>query len=107
MTRAPVVRVVADLGNSRLKWGRLDELGRLVEVVTLGVTDAGAWADAWHGWGLEGAETSSWAVASVNPPAAQRLAEFLGERRVDQTAWYRSAAEVPVRHVLETPETAG
>lgn len=104
-TAAP--RVVADLGNSRSKWGRLDDRGRVAEVVTLGVADAAAWADAWHRWGLDGGEPSSWAVASVNPPAADRFAGFLTARGVSRTAWYRSAAEVPVRHGLKTPETAG
>jgi len=100
-------RVVADLGNSRLKWGRLDDRGRVAEVATLGLDDARTWADAWLRWGLGNSDVPSWAVASVNPPAAERLTEFLGDRGVGQSAWYRSAAEVPLRHGLERPGTAG
>ena len=63
--------------------------------------------DAWTGWGIVGGAATSWAIASVNPPAAGRLAGFLTRRGVQQAAWFRSAAEVPVRHALEHPETAG
>jgi type III pantothenate kinase len=102
-----VSRVVADLGNSRLKWGRLDGRGRLAEAVALGLDDPESWAQTWRRWGAP--EGSSWAVATVNPPAAGRLAAFLDARVSDPSAvrWYRSAADVSVRHRLERPETAG
>ena len=42
-----MIRVVADLGNTRLKWGRLDESGRLAETIALPLDDPTAWAAAW------------------------------------------------------------
>ncbi len=102
-----VLRMVADLGNSRLKWGRIDERGRIVQTVALAVDDTSAWEIAWGSFGGETLAGSSWAVASVNPPVASVLAEFLQERGVGPVAWFRSAADVPVRHALESPETAG
>jgi type III pantothenate kinase len=102
-----VLRIVADLGNSRLKWGRLGAGGRVVEAVALPLDDPSAWERALRRWESPGeaGAGSEWAIASVNPPTAARLAAFLeGRARV---AWYRSAADVPVRHGLERPETAG
>ncbi len=107
LPRSPTAsRIVADLGNSRLKWGRVDHRGEVVDVVTLDVADEPAWADAWTRLPkARGAD--AWAIASVNPPVASRLAAFLQARGVEQPAWFRSAAEVPIRHGLTEPETAG
>jgi len=101
-----VPRIVADLGNSRLKWGRVESDGRLDATVALPTDDLGAWASAWEAWGLAGSGTA-WSVASVNPPLADRLARFLASRGVSVVRWHRSAAEVAVRHEVEHPETAG
>jgi len=100
-----VTRIVADLGNSRLKWGRIDHDGRLGSTITLATDDPTAWASAWDAWGL--GEETAWSIASVNPPLADRLGRFLEGRCVADVRWYRSAAEVDVRHELERPESAG
>jgi type III pantothenate kinase len=102
-----VFRIVADLGNSRLKWGLLGDSGQVDEVVALPPDDPSAWAAAWLAWNPGDATPSSWSVGSVNPPVADRLREFLRARRVVATRWFRSAAEVTVPHVLKHPETAG
>jgi type III pantothenate kinase len=95
-----VIRIVADLGNTRLKWSRLDRDGRVERAISLPVHDP----LAWEPYVIDG---SSWAIASVNPPVAARLAELLKARNVQQLRWFRSAADVPVRHALETPESTG
>ena len=64
-----MLRVVADLGNTRLKWGRLDEAGRLAEAIALPLDDPSAWAAAWSAWKRPGEDDSWWAVSTVNPPA--------------------------------------
>ncbi|GAC1450315.1 MAG: hypothetical protein NVSMB9_34670 [Isosphaeraceae bacterium] len=102
-----MLRIVADLGNSRLKWGRLGEDGEVAETIALAVDDPSAWEDAWRRWNAPEPLPSTWAIASVNPPAADRLGRFLRGQGVDEIAWYRSAADVPVRHGLGRPETAG
>ena len=99
-------RIVADLGNSRLKWGRVGPGGHLGEMVALPTDDPAAWDSAWEVWGLSGA-SADWSIASVNPPLAGRLARFLATRGVVDLRWYRSAAEVAVNHELEHPRTAG
>jgi type III pantothenate kinase len=101
-----VSRFLADLGNSRLKWGRLDAEGRLCESLALPLDRIDAWESVWRNWNPRN-ERSTWAVSSVNPPVAARLAAFLAEQGVSDTRWYRSVADVPVPHVLENPESGG
>jgi type III pantothenate kinase len=102
-----VLRIVADLGNTRLKWGRLDASGGLAETTALSLEDTDAWTATWERWNPGAASPSAWAVASVNPPVAARLGAFLKASRGATTTWYRSATEVPVPHSLEHLEWAG
>jgi type III pantothenate kinase len=101
------MRIVADLGNTRLKWGRLDESGRLAEAIALPLDDPGAWAAAWTGWERLDPGGSHWAVSTVNPPGADRLDEFFRAQGIDRVTWIRSAAEVPVPKDVEGAETGG
>ena len=71
-----MLRIVVDLGNSRVKWGRLGLSGDLDASVALPTDGPAAWADAWELWNPAGVEPSTWAVATVNPPAADRLDAF-------------------------------
>jgi type III pantothenate kinase len=102
-----VIRLVADLGNSRLKLGRLDQSGRLVETLAMPVRQPKRWAAAWKKWGGDDLRLSSWTISTVNPPLALRLEQFLNDQHVGSIRWFRSAADVPVRHALDRPETAG
>jgi type III pantothenate kinase len=101
-----VIQIVADLGNSRLKWGRVGANGALEATVALPTEVTAAWAAGFAAW-VPAEEGSSWAVSTVNPPVADRLARFLAERGAGSSVWFRSAADVPLRHTLEHPETAG
>ena len=58
-------------------------------------------------WGLRDLASSTWTISSVNPPLANRLDQLLRARSVGSICWLRSAADVPVRHSLAQPETAG
>ncbi|HEY2156553.1 MAG TPA: type III pantothenate kinase, partial [Isosphaeraceae bacterium] len=100
-----MLRVFADLGNSRLKWGRLRGDGTL-DVVSLPLDEPAAWRDAWALWNPS-AGPSSWAISTVNPPVAGQLGGFLDAQLGVSARWFRSAADVPVRHELERPHTAG
>jgi type III pantothenate kinase len=102
-----MLHVVADLGNSRLKWGRVDDAGRLVETIALPLRKARDWAAAWDKWSRDDPAPSRWAISTVNPRVAERLERFLDARGVAAVKWFRSAAAVSVRHALEHPETAG
>ncbi|MGE3821970.1 MAG: type III pantothenate kinase [Isosphaeraceae bacterium] len=102
-----MIHVVADLGNTRLKWGRVGPGGWVEQVVALPADDPDAWSLAWDDWVRADQGPTSWAISSVNPPAAARLATFLGDRSVASVRWYRSAADVDVAQALAHPETTG
>jgi type III pantothenate kinase len=102
-----MLRIVADLGNTRLKWARLDESGRLTPSSALPPDDPLAWEALWDDWHQNQHEPSCWAVASVNPPAALQLAAFLTERHVQRATWYTTAADVPLEMDVEGADTGG
>jgi type III pantothenate kinase len=101
-----VLRIVADVGNSRLKWARVDDGLRLGPSIALPLHDPLAWDSAWDHWVRASDEPSHWAIASVNPPVADRLEAFL-ERRVGRVTWFRTAAEVPLDMDVEGADTGG
>lgn len=98
-------RRVADLGNSRLKWGRIGPDGRIAESVALPIGDPAAWSRQLDSWeAVDG--PADWAIASVNPSVADRLGRLLADR-ARSIRWYRSAADVPIRHALNHADRAG
>lgn len=101
-----MLQMVADLGNSRLKWARVDENGHLADRVALEL-DARAWATAWKQSPVLCSGPSSWTVSSVNPPVAAKLAEFLRSKQVGGVAWFVAASEIPVPFDVEGAETGG
>lgn len=103
-----MLRVVADLGNTRLKWGRLGESGQLAEAIALPLDDPSVWESTWSAWrSLDPAPDSWWAVSTVNPPVAERLADFLRTQGVGRVTWIDSAAEVPVPKDVEGADSGG
>ena len=101
------LRIVADLGNSRLKWGRIGVAGNLDASVSLPVDDDQEWRRVWETWNPGNQRRSQWGISSVNPPVAERLGKFLEESAIADVTWYRSAKQVQVRHALQSIETAG
>lgn len=101
-----MIRIVADLGNSRLKWGRIGPDGGLDATVSLSPDAPASWSAAWEDWARP-AERSSWAVASVNPPIADNLRAFLAGLAPVEARWFVSATDVPVPHALENARMAG
>src|ERR1700733_8718494 len=99
--------IVADLGNTRLKWGRIGGDGQIEQALSLPLDDPHAWHAAWQHWNLAGAAPPAWTIASVNPPVAERLDAFLKAQGVTTTTWYRSAAEVPILKDVENAEEGG
>jgi type III pantothenate kinase len=102
-----MLRVVADLGNSRLKWGRLADSGNLVERFAVPVDDPAEWSTAWNRWKHLDVAGSSWAVSTVNPPVAEQLGQFLESQGVHSIRWIQSAAEVPVAKDVEGADSGG
>ena len=102
-----MLRIVADLGNTRLKLGRVDETGQLEYVEAIHLDSEDILEDTLSRWIGDGHTGSQWAISTVNPPTAKRLEQLLQNRGVADVVWYRSAAAVPVPHAIVSPETAG
>ena len=99
------VRIVVDIGNTRIKWGLLDAAG--------GIATHASWQARQDdpGWGKTrdewvGAASAEWAVSSVNPSAADTFGRWL-ESTGAQARWYRSAAAVPLAMRVREPARAG
>lgn len=99
------IRVVVDLGNSRMKWGLVAPDGTLGETIATPLDQPDAW-EALVGRWSRGAGID-WAISSVNPPVAHQLSRLVERTAKAEPVWFRSAASVPVRHALATPETTG
>jgi len=95
--------VVADVGNTRIKWGRCAPDG-VVEAVSLPPDDTAAWdrqAEAWH---LP--RPAAWAGASVHPARCARLAEWLRQRG-DTVTVLTEAASLPLVVKVPNPDHVG
>jgi type III pantothenate kinase len=101
-----MVRFVADLGNTRLKWAAVSQDGELVDKVALPL-EPGAWEQAWNSSPALADDASSWAVATVNPPLAAQLAAFLDSKGVREIIWFDTAAQIPLRFDVEGADTGG
>lgn len=109
-----MIRMAADLGNTRLKWGRMvsevAETGaaRAPDMETLPaapIDDEASWGEIWRasGWETAGAE---WRISTVNPDAAERFGRFLADRG-GIARWARSARDVAIPNRLDRPEATG
>ena len=89
---SPELRVVADLGNSRLKWGLpVGPAGATVALPTDDPGGLGAASERWPRW--------STLDDRYGQPSAGGAARSSDPRWVTDDGWYRSAAEVPVRQL--------
>ncbi len=95
--------LVADVGNSRIKWGRCDA-ERVVDAASLPLDDPAAWLDQFQAWQLTA--SLSWFVSGVNPQGITRLIDWLQARSatVHQFDKYH---QLPIRVGVEHPEQVG
>jgi type III pantothenate kinase len=97
------VDVVADVGNTRIKWGRCLD-GQVADVLALAADDPRAWAEPLRSWNLGAG--SRWAIASVVPRRSDQLARWLEKqgarvRRVDDPR------TLPLRTRVLNPQGVG
>ena len=94
--------VVADIGNSRIKWGRCSATA-IDAYVSLPIDDANAWSAQAREWSLDG---ESWIVASVQPQTRDRFVRWLHDRRrpVRVVESYR---DLPIAVAVDHPERVG
>jgi type III pantothenate kinase len=99
-------RIVVDIGNSRIKWGLLDEVGQIHLRRAWPVEDdAVEWREALSEWG--GSTRVAWAISSVNPPVAETFGRWLDSMAPSDVTWYRSAEEVPLAMRVRESSRAG
>jgi type III pantothenate kinase len=95
--------VVADVGNSRIKWGRCHK-GRVVDAVSLRPDDVGSWQSQLQLWNV--ATAKHWSVASVHPERCNRLTDWLRELG-HQVQVLSSWQQLPLRILVDHPEQVG
>src|SRR5437879_1225834 len=93
--------VVADVGNTRIKWGRCSA-DAVVEAVSLPPDDTEAWQRQRAAWTLQ--PTTTWAIAGVHPARRDQLAEWVRQRG-DRTIILRDAGSLPL--VVKVPKPNG
>ena len=94
--------VVADIGNTRIKWGLCND-GGIARSVSL-PDDSDSWQQQLTLWRLEG--RLNWCLASVQPARTERLADFLRSRG-DTVRVLHRYSELPLALKVEKPEQVG
>jgi type III pantothenate kinase len=94
--------LVADVGNSRIKWG-LCAGEAVVRAVAL-PDDADAWRRQLAEWRSE--EPGQWTVAGVDPARRDRLVAWLRQGRHD-VAVLEHASQIPLTLKIDAPERVG
>src|SRR5205085_2672471 len=88
---AMIPALVADIGNTRIKWGRCVD-GVVAETVSLSPDAPAEWLKQWHAWWL--APALPWAVAGVHPARRDFLIAWLKEQ---------GAAVLPIARADQLP----
>jgi type III pantothenate kinase len=95
--------VVADVGNTRIKWGRCAP-DAVAEAVSLPPDDAAAWQHQAETWRLPG--PAAWAVAGVHPTRRDRFVEWIRQRG-DLVTVVSDWRTLPIVVVVPNPESVG
>lgn len=94
---------VADVGNSRMKWGRCGPQS-VEHIAALPLDDVSAWESAWQCWNPQA--SSLWMLAGTNPEPLDRLADWLKQRRQQVRLWPGPQA-LPIRVNVKAPQRVG
>ncbi|MFO0936831.1 MAG: type III pantothenate kinase [Gemmataceae bacterium] len=92
--------VVVDVGNSRVKWGRVVD-GRIADMASLALDDETSWTNQLAQWGM--AREVRWAVAGVNPPVQSRFVAWLNHPVLQ----IQSYQQLPIRVAVREPQKVG
>ena len=95
--------LVADVGNTRIKWGDCDDRA-VVRSVAVAPDDPDAWREQLDRWQLTAGQ--SWAIAGVHPARRDGLAEWLRQRG-DRVRIISHYSELPLSVRVERPDSVG
>lgn len=97
------VDLVADVGNSRIKWGRC--LGEAVAATaSLPAADPSAWDKQLQSWGVTG--SLSWVIGSVQPDSLEGFLGWLRDRG-DAVRLLNRYDQLPIEVLADPPERVG
>ena len=100
--------IVADVGNSRIKWGLCNER-EVLRAAGLPLEDSTAWERQLFAWKDDNTEfplARGWMIAGVNPEAIQRLSRWLAARGFEPIPILANKL-LPLRTQIEFPEEVG
>jgi type III pantothenate kinase len=97
--------LVADVGNSRIKWGICDAYG-MITSASLPPDDPDAWQQQLAAWMPRYPGPFTWAIAGVHPERCDRLAEWIRQRG-DSVKILGSWRQLPLEVKVEQPERVG
>ena len=95
--------VVVDIGNTRMKWGRVID-GRIADVEALDPRDTTDWFMQVLEWELP--KGTRWVLASVHPQATASLVTWLGEES-HSVMLLDSHRQIPLALDVDEPESVG
>ncbi len=97
--------VVVDVGNTRVKWGRVSPAPTdLLVVAPLPPDDEAAWRKQIDLWNLP--SPASWVVTGVHPARRDRLADWI-RRRGDDVRVLDSYRQLPLQVLVDEPDKVG
>jgi type III pantothenate kinase len=94
--------VVADVGNTRIKWGLCSPL-EIVEVCSLPI-DPAAWQQQLRRWNLT--QPGAWVVTGVHPLRCDALVQWLRDQG-QSVRLVSDPSELPLRVLVERPDHVG
>lgn len=98
-----MTHLVADIGNTRIKWGRC-AAGQVAEIAAVDPDEPDAWRRQLAAWKLD--QPQRWTLAGVHPPRRDRFRDWL-LRHGHQVAVLDHFAKLPLRLQVGAPESVG
>ncbi len=95
--------VVADVGNSRIKWGRCAD-GAVREICSLPPENPAVWERQRQQWGL--GENGQWVVTGVHPERREQLVDWLRQSGQRVTV-LDDPGDLPLRVLVARPDHVG
>src|SRR5262249_48480639 len=95
--------LVADIGNTRIKWG-LCGPGGIEQSASLSPDDPDAWRAQLSAWMIDGPH--DWTIAGVHPSRREQFAAWL-RRRGDRVRVLDRVSQLPIAVKVEAPEQVG